>query len=128
MANYKPLMYSLILLFVLTFIVTATISAFSEVSTPNNTGNSFLIYLSDKISNGFNITIPFSHIQLFFITGSDWTFSVNPFAWFGSTFQNYLLISVNSLTYIPSIIITPFILLFTFAFIWSIVALLKPVS
>lgn len=126
--NWKPLFIVLIITFAFALILGLVMNAFDiPTDLPNQNSSigssqTFLL-LTTWIGSNIITTIP-TGINIF---GYEISIPVlNPFDLFGNTAQNWIVHQLNIMTYIPDVIIYPFMILFILAFIWTGFKLILP--
>lgn len=111
MSDWIPLYISLLIIMLIGVFVPYMISGFIDVSEPNP--DSYVNSIITLVQNGFSI-------DLFFI----WNLGINPFSWFGASFQNAIILYLNAFSYIPSAISAPLLILVIVGFTWTFLKLI----
>lgn len=132
MTNWKPLFYVLIIILVVGGVLSVVLNNIynTDFSSPNP---------QSGFANGPMYSLPVNWIQSSFISffsvdtgisifGFKITLpiSINPFALFGNDAQTFLVQQINIITYIPDIILIPFIIVVLLALLWFGVKLILP--
>lgn len=107
MSNYTPFYISLILLILIGGFVPFIASEFITPEDVPTRGISYRII--QAVDNG--IGIPFVFFEL----------KVNPFSWFGNSFQESLKTYIVGFTIIPLYVRLPVLIIILFGFIWTLV-------
>lgn len=122
MANWQPLAYLLISVFVLATLTITILDGFIDVSTPSS-NSSIISPLVTYISGSFVYSI---NASLF---GFDFTLPLPNFlAILPQEAQDYIVSDFIALSYIPDWFLIPFSILFILALVWTLIALIKPMS
>jgi hypothetical protein len=111
MADYKPMMYFLIIAFIVGGFVPLTVSSFIDTQKSDN--SSLISPLTNIITQGFSINLPVVtdiHIDFFF--------------WLPNTFHDFLNKQINAFTYLPDWMSIPLLLFMITFLIYGIVSLI----
>ncbi len=128
MVNYKPLFYSLGLIFIIG-IIFILISPYFEINPDTLNPNSSL-----GESGIYNFII--DYINADFIDLIDTGFSIfginvkipilNPFALFGEKIKSFIAKNLIAFTYLPDLISIPLLIFISLSLIWSLIKLIVP--
>lgn len=115
MADFKPILITLLAIFLLAGALNLFVSPFVEVVEVQN--DSVLSSFVNFIENGFTINIPVIE---------DW--EINPINWLflgSSGIKSFFVEQLTLLTYIPDYFLIPLLIILLGGLIWSILALLR---
>ena len=121
--NWKPLAILLIVTFAVGTLLSLILVGFVDTTITNPASSSFSHFLVDY-TNGTGIYVV--DMSIFGIPFSLPT--PNIFGLLPDIFQQYFVTQFVALSYVPNIILIPFSILWIFALIWTLSALLKPSS
>jgi hypothetical protein len=114
--DWIPLYISLAILFISGGFIPAVISSFLSVGQYNQ--DSFAVPIIGFIENGFQLPI------LSWIPFLQNYATINPFSWFGSGFQAFLVSQFSAFTFIPNYISIPLLFIMAFGFLYTILKMI----
>lgn len=117
MGEWTPLYITLAILFLIGGLVPAIISGFVVEGQYNQ--DSFIAPFIDMVENGFTI----AQIEVWGWTIFD-GIDFNPFSWFGSSVQDFIITQLSAFSYIPTAISVPLIIFCLVGLFYSIIKLL----
>ena len=128
MTNYRPLFYTLGIILLIAGVLSLILSSInidSSTANPNSfiTGSILYGITTDYIGSSLIDTID-TGISIF---GIDISIPIiNPLAFLGSSTQDFIIGQINTLTYLPNVIIIPLFIFFILATLWTAVKIIIP--
>lgn len=123
MGNWEPFAYLLVITLIVGTFLTFLVTPFVDVTQVNPTN-------SDYINTMINYTQQ-DFIQSYNASILGFTFSLPSFNFLGlipDFAENYIVADLVALSYTPTAILIPFIIMWILALIWTLVAIIKPGS